>query len=182
MLILYRFSLLYTFHFIDCYYSNMYGLWNSVNRWTWVQPHTDIYLKKELSSCIFLHLQKDVTLLTSHGSHCLNSDLQTEPLLSHFNGNDGSDLSRWRYRLFLSLWLHPEKKQKQTHVDAYMAGTQWFICIYTETCSCLVSFTADRYHISCCCRSAAEAEKTWKLCLNRHAAAFTQYKWFMDCI
>lgn len=125
MLILYRFSLLYTFHFIDCYYSNMYGLWNSVNRWTWVQPHTDIYLKKELSSCIFLHLQKDVTLLTSHGSHCLNSDLQTEPLLSHFDGNDGSDLSRWRYRLFLSLWLHPEKKQ--THVDAYMA---WHSVIY----------------------------------------------------
>lgn len=103
----------------------MYGLWNSVNRWTWVQPHTDIYLKKELSSCIFLHLQKDVTLLTSHGSHCPNSDLQTEPLLSHFNGNDGSDLSRWRYRLFLSLWLHPEKKQ--THVDAYMA---WHSVIY----------------------------------------------------
>lgn len=61
------------------------------------EPHTNIYLKKEISSCIFLHLQKDVTLLTSHGSRCLNSDLQTEPLLSHFNGNEGSDLSRWRY-------------------------------------------------------------------------------------
>ena len=61
-----------------------------------------------------------------------------------------------------------------------MADSQWFIYIYTETCSCLVSFTGHSEHVDC--QSAAEAEKPWELCLNQHAAAFTQYKWLMDCI